>query len=803
MISFLRDLRIAVRTLSRSSGFTFLAVGILALGIGAGVSIFSVVDAVLVKALPYPAPERLVRVGSLHRLKNAIGIGASYADYLDWRTRSRSFERLGGFVTGPAIVTVRGAATRTDAAWAAPDALAALGIRPIAGRLFTEEEDRAGGRLHVALISEDLRASSFGSQPLSRGLTLVVEGTTYEVVGVIPKEPLLLENARVVLPLYNVWYENRSGRAIDVVGVLKRRATIQRARAEMGEVARSLEREYPEADRGFGIAVVGLRESLFGDLAPVLRVLSGAVLLLLLIACANVANLLLARGSARRRELAVRAALGASAGRLARHLFAETLAIALAGAGAGVVVAEGLLSLVRSLAEESSPRIAAAAIDARALGFAAGAALCTAVLFGLVPALSGARRAIFEGIGASGRSPSGGRERSRALDALVLVQTALCLMLLVGAGLLGGSYLRLSRTETGIASENVLSLSVAVSAGGQGDAGSQARFFRRAIERVKSLPGVRQAAAASTLPGEGSMTLSFWPEGHPRLSRAQSPQAEIRGISPGFPETIGMPILAGRGFTEADREDSAPVIAVNRAFAAHYWPGADPIGKRIMTFSDRRERTVVGVVGDVRRLDRGGAAAEGMFLPLAQDASLPRRGVNLVLRTAGNAAAGAAEVERAIHELDPAVAVWGARTMRDVLSRAVAKPRFRTVLVGLFAASALLLACAGLYGVISYGVARRRYEIGVRIALGATPSGVLRIFLARGFRLAAAGVVVGSLGALAAGRLLSGLLYGVHPADPATYAGAAALLLVVSFAASLVPAMRAAGTDPLTALRSE
>jgi predicted permease len=299
------------------------------------------------------------------------------------------------------------------------------------------------------------------------------------------------------------------------------------------------------------------------------------------------------------------------------------------------------------------------------------------------------------------------------------------------------------------------------------------------------------------------MTLSFSPEGHPRLSRAQSPQAEIRGISPDFLETIGMPLLAGRGITDADRAESAPVVLVNRAFAAHYWPGATAIGKRIILFSDRRERTVVGVVGDVRRLDRGAAAPDGMFLSLAQDASLPRRGVNLVARMASDAPIRAADVERAIRELDPRAAVWGARTMQEVLSRAVAKPRFRTVLVGLFAGSALLLACAGLYGVISYGVARRRYEIGVRIALGATPGGVLAMFLARGFRLTAAGVVAGSAGALGAGRLLSGLLYGVGPSDFVTYAGAAALLLAVSLASSLVPAMRAAGTDPLTALRSE
>ena len=802
MTSFLQDLRLAVRTLSKSPAFTALAVGILALGIGASVAIFSVVDAVLVKALPYPNPDRLVRVGSLHPVKNANGIGASYADYLDWRARARSFEHLGGFVAGPAIVSVRGAATRTDAAWATPGTLAALGIHPVEGRLFTEAEDRPGGQLQVALISEDLRASAFGSQPFASGMTMVVEGKTYVIVGIIPRESLLLEDARVVMPLYNLWYESRSGRAIDVVGSLRIGVSRERAAAEMTRIAGSLEREYPEADRGFGIAVAGLRESLFGDLAPMLRVLSGAVVLLLLIACANVANLLLARGSVRTRELAVRAALGAGAGRLVRHLFAEALTIAGAGGALGLLVAGGLLSLVRSLAEESAPRITSAVIDARAFAFAAAAALCTALLFGLAPAVTGARKAIFVGMGASGRSPAGNRERSRALDGLVLVQTALCLMLLVGAGLLGRSYLRLSRTDPGISSESVLSAWFAGSGAGPRDAAAEARFYQRVMDRVKALPGVRQVAVASSVPGEGSMTLSFWPEGHPRLSRAQSPQAEVRGISPELPETIGMPILEGRGFTAADRADSDPVIIVNRAFAARYWPGSDPLGKRIMTFADRQERTVVGVVGDVRRLDRGAVAAEAMFLPLAQD-SMMRRGASLVVRAAKGAPVRAAEIERAIHEIDPGVAVWGVRTMREVLARAVAKPRFRTILVGLFALSALVLACAGLYGVVSYGVARRRYEIGVRLALGATPYGVLRMFLGRGFRLSVAGVIAGSLGALAAGRLLSGLLYGVYAADPATFAGAAALLLAVSAGASLGPAMRAARTDALTALRSE
>jgi putative ABC transport system permease protein len=803
MIFFLRDVRLAVRTLSRSSGFAALSISILALGIGAAVAIFSVVDAVLVKPLPYPAPRALVRVGSFHPVKNANGIGASYADYLDWRSRARSFETLGGFMTGPALVTVRGAARRTDAAWADPGLISALGIRTIAGRSFDRGEDGPGGRLHVAMISEEFRASAFGSEPFAPGRTLLVDGSPYEVIGVFPKDSLLLESAGVVLPLYSAWYENRSGRALDVVGRLRKGVSVAAARADMSAIARSLEHEFPESDRGFGISVVPLHQSLFGDLAPALRVLSAAVGLLLLIACANVANLLLARGSVRRRELAVRAALGASRGRLTRHLFAETLVIALAAAALGALVAGGVLSIVRSLAQESAPRVVDASVDVRALAFAAAMALATALLFGVLPSVAAARRAIFEGIGVTNRSHAAGRETSRALDFLVLIQTALCLVLLVVAGLLGGSYLRLARTDPGLASERILSVSVALPRGNGRGAAAQTRFLERALARVRSLPGVQRAAAASALPGEGSMTLSFSPEDHPRVSRAQSPQAEVRSVSPGLPDALGMPILAGRWFTDADRSDSPAVIVVNRAFAARYWPGKDPIGKRVMTFSDRLERTVVGVVGDVRRLDRGGYAPEGMFLPFAQDAQLPVRGAALVVRAASNARVTSSELERAIHEVEPGAAVWGARTMQEVLSRAVARPRFRSVLVGLFAAVALVLVCAGLYGVVSYGVARRRYEIGVRMALGATPRGVLGIFLARGIRLAAAGVVLGSVGALAAGRLLSGLLYGVGAADPATYAGAAGVLLAVSVVSSLGPAMRAASTDAVKALNSE
>ena len=803
MTSFLRDLRLAARTLSRSPAFTALAVGILALGIGASVSIFSVVDAVFVKPLPYPRAGSLVRVGSFHPVKNADGIGASYADYLDWRSRSRSFEALGGFMTGSVVVRVRGTAIRTAAAWAAPELLAVMGMRPVAGRSFDAGDDGPGGHLHVALISEDFQRSSFGAAPLESGSTLLVDGTPFEVIGVVPSDGLLLDKAGVVLPLYNAWYENRSGRAVDVVGRLRSGVTVAKARAEMAGIARSLEREFPEADRGFGISVVPLHESLFGDLAPVLRVLSGAVALLLLIACANVGNLLLARGSVRKRELSVRAALGAGLGRLARHLFAETLVIALAAGALGAVAAGGILSLVRSLGEETAPRIAGAAVDGRALAFAGAAALFTTLLFGVAPAMAAAREAVADRTGGWTRSGGPGREGSRALDAFVLLQTALCLVLLVAAGLIGGSYLRLARTDPGFSGREVLAVSVSLARGGRPDAVGQAAFFERAVARVKALPGVAAAAAVSGLPGEGSMTLSFWPEDHPRLSRAQSPQAEIRSMLPGLPDVIGMPILAGRGFTDADRADSAPVLLVNRAFAARYWPGKDPIGKRVMPFSGRVERTVVGVVGDVRRLDRSGAAAEAMFFPLTQDPFLPMRGATLVVRPTAKAPANAAQIERAIHEVDPGAAVWGARTMGDVLSRAVAKPRFRTVLVGAFAGAALLLVCSGLYGVISFGVTRRRSEIGVRMALGASPRGVLGFFLARGVRLAAGGVLLGSAGALAFGRLLAGFLYGVGPADPATYAGAAVLLLGVSAAASLVPALRAASTDPLEALRSD
>jgi putative ABC transport system permease protein len=494
----------------------------------------------------------------------------------------------------------------------------------------------------------------------------------------------------------------------------------------------------------------------------------------------------------------VRAAFGAGRDRLARQLFAEAAALASIGGAGGLAAGSFLLAAIRRLAAGSVPRIETATLDGSAFLFALAASAATALLFGIVPATLASGRAMTEGLCVSVR---GGAGSSRALDGLVLFQTALCLVLLVGAGLLGGSYLRLARTSPGFSAERVLSLSLSLPRAAYHDQAPRNAVLERLIGRVGLLPGVRSAGLIGWLPAGQSMTISYSPEGHPALSRAQSPQGELREVSAGTFPALGIPILAGRGIGENDRADTRPVIVVNRKLAAKLWPGRPAIGRHITLFADRVEREVVGVAGDVRRMDQGAATTDQIYVPFTQDPLFIR--MSAVVRSDGEPAALAASIEKAVAGIDPGIAVSDVKTMEQVISGSVAEPRFRTILVGFFAGAALLLASVGLYGVTAYTVTRRRYEIGVRMAMGATPAGVLRLFVGAALRRAGAGVAAGALAAAAVTRLLTGLLYGIRPTDPATFAAAALLLLVVASLASFVPARRAVAADPLAALRSE
>jgi putative ABC transport system permease protein len=445
------------------------------------------------------------------------------------------------------------------------------------------------------------------------------------------------------------------------------------------------------------------------------------------------------------------------------------------------------------------PRIASSHLDGRAIVFAAAASAATVLLFGSLPAFTSAGRALAPGLATASRGAGG--ERARALDALVLVQTALCVVLLVVAGLLAGSYARLSATNPGLRPERVLTARLALPRGlYRDDAARRTAFLDRTVAGIGALPGVRAVGVTGWLPSRQSMTMSYSAEGHPRLSRAQSPQTELRAVSSGTFSALGIPLLEGRGIAESDRADRAPVVVVNRKLAEAMWPGKSPIGMHVFLFADRMEREVVGVVGDVRRMDRAAATPAQMYVSIAQDPLFI--GVFAVVRAEGEPRALAASVARVVRELDPGVAVSDVKTMEEVLSGSLSEPRFRATLVALFAAAALLLASIGLYGVIAYTVTRRRYEIGVRIAMGATPSEILGLFLRGGLRLAAAGAGAGVLAAVAATRMLGGLLYGVQALDAPTFAGAVILMFLVALVATVAPARRAAATDPIQALRS-
>jgi len=799
MRSFVADLRYALRGLARNPGFAAVAAATLALGIGSSVAVFGVADAVLLRPLPYRAPESLVRVGSFHPTKSPDGVGASYMDFLDWRNRSRSFENLSGIMTGSAVLGDAGSAARVPAAWVSWDLPSALGLRVAAGRIFRPDEDRDGATSAVALLSQPLWASRYGSDPSVVGRRILVEGAPHVVVGIVAGDGLVLDGAGVLLPLVEQAFPNRSGRPLDVVGRLRPGTSAAAARAEMEAIGRALQREYPESNAGFEVALRPLHESLLGDRRPALLVLAGSVAILLLIACANTANLMLARGAARRHELALRVALGAGRRRLIRQLLTEALVLASIAAGAGLVTGGLLLSEIRRLLASSAPRIAEASVDPRVAAFAVLCAAATIVLAGILPALSASHRAIEDGLRTSSRG--GPADSSRTLDALILVQAALCLVLLVGAGLLGRSYLALSRADVGLEPAGVLSVRLTLPSATYPSGPTRTAFLRRTAAGAEALPGVRAAGIAGSLPGQAGMTVSYSAEGHPRLSRARSPQAEIRLISEGTLPALGIAVLEGRGISDGDREGSAPVVLVNRRLAARLWPGASALGRHVTLFSDGLERRVVGVVGDVARLDRNAQTADQLYTSFAQDRLFS--GASLVLRSDADPARLAPAVERLIASLDPGVAVSDVRPLTEVLSGNVVEPRFRMVLVGGFAAAALLLAGIGLYGVIAYGVARRRAEIGIRIALGATPSSIRSLFVGRALRLAGLGTAAGIAAAIPAARLLSGLLYGVAPADPATLAASSGLLVAVAAFAALIPARRAAATNPLDALRPD
>ncbi len=804
MNALMQDIRYGLRSLRKNPGFAAVTVGVLALGIGANTAIFSLVHAVLLRPLPYPDPERLVSVP--HTPPQEIFPGrktfsVSPANYYDWKTENRAFDRMTMLTAGYLTLTGSGRPEPVIAGFATPEFFTVIGVPPLSGRLFTEGDDAAG--IDVTVLSEELWRQRFGADPGALGKTIVADGRAYTIVGVLPAGRGYPSEARMWVPLRLTAEEKaiRGAHDFEVLARLKRDVGLDAARVEMNAVAARLALQYPEDNKGWGATVIPLHEELVGDVRPALLVLLGAVAFVLLIACANVANLVLAKTLGRRKEIAVRAALGASRGRIVRQIFVETVMLAAAGGVLGLVFAGLGSNLIAAFLGDQMPRVSELRLDASVLAFTLGVSLLTGALAGAIPAWRLTRANPNEALQQGGRADTDAG--SPALrNSLVAAEVALALVLLFGAGLLVRSLGRLRGVDPGFDPRNVVRAQLSMPDGKYQTPESRRLFLEQVLGRVRALPGVTSAAAMNQLPpGPGGSTQPIAIEGAAAASLAEQPEVGVRVFTPETLKTLGIRLLAGRDFSATVDRDSAPaVILVTESMAKKFWPGESAIGKRLtLTFYPGVVREIVGVVADVKL--RGLARPEpvpALFVPHAQ---MPQSWMNVLARTAGRPEALGPSVEGAIHAVDPDLAVVDVQTMEARVSETLAHTRFQMLILAVFAALALLLSAVGIYSVLAYAVRRRTREIGIRMALGAERRDLVRMVVSQGMRPALIGLAVGIVASLALGRLLASLVFGVSPTDIPTFAAASAVLAAVALAACAIPAWRASRVHPTRALQ--
>jgi putative ABC transport system permease protein len=810
-----QDLKYGARSLLKSRGFTLLAVVVLALGVGANTAIFSVVNAVLLRPLPYAEPERLVALwGDAEGAERRAVV--SYPDLEDWRAQAQSFEYVSAAAQSSALLRGEGEPEPLYGADVSADLFPLLHLRPALGRAFTREEDRAGAE-PVILIGHNLWRRRFNSDPsiVGRQIRIGAGGVPTTVVGVLPEgfsfppQTGRTDYLRPVAPALGERTQRRGSYSLPVVARLKEGVTARQATEEMRAIGARLEEQYPDEGFRLGAALVPLEEEVAGrGVRRSLYVLLGAVGLVLLIGCANVANLLLARAAARHREMAIRTALGASRRRVVRQLLTESLLLSSAGGALGLLIAAWGVDLIVA-AGPNLPRLRGVALDAPVLAFTAAVSLLTGLAFGLAPALSAARVDLQEALKEGGRSSTAGGARARLRSALVVAEVALSLVLLVGAGLLIRSFANLVATNPGFDPQGVLTTRVSLARQKYPDAERQQAVFAEMIERLRSVPGVESAAAIYPLPLGGTTTgNTFLIEGRPAPRPSDKPSAHYRAVSPDYFRVMRTKVARGRAFTERDGGGAPPVMIVNETFARKFFAGEDPLGKRVQIeragpggAEAQPAREIVGVVGDVRHEGLDEEAGPEFYVPYAQ---APESAMNLVVREAVGGASGiGAAMRAAIRQVDAEQYVPAVEPMTELVADSVARRRFNALLTGLFAAVALVLAAVGIFGVTSYTVAQRTHEIGVRMALGARPASVLRMILGQGLRLILCGVALGLAASFALTRVLAGLLYGVRPTDAVTFVGIPVLLTAVAMLACYLPARRATKVDPMVALRYE
>jgi putative ABC transport system permease protein len=803
-----QDSRYGARTLLKSPGFTVVALVALALGIGANTAIFSVVDAVLLRALPYRDADRLVVVWEDNRTAGHRRNVTSQENFLEWQTQAKSFDGMAAFFDRRFNLTGAGDPVVVSAQAATPNLFKVLGADAALGRTFTGE-DGEQGPADVVVLSYGFWQRQFGGAADVVGKTVALDGQNATVVGVMPADFqwFVKENSGVGKPA-ELWVpltlRPRPGRFLSAVGRLKPGVGADQAQAEMDTIMARIGQERPQYNTNVGAFVVPVREQLAGEIRTPLLILLGAVGFVLLIACANVANLMLARAASRSKELAIRAALGAGAVRIVRQLLTESLLLSLAGGLLGVGLAVWGVRALVALAPPNLVGSARVGVSLPVLAFAFGVSVLTGVVFGLLPALEASRADANEALKETGRGNTGSPRSRRARSAFVVAQVALALVLLVGAGLLARSFMRLVSVDPGFDPSNLLTARVQVPAKKYKEDQQLVNFFREASQQIAALPGVRSVSAANYLPfytGLGART-RFFIEGRPAPLPGNDPATDVRVVDENYFRTLGIPVLQGRNFTAQEATEDRHTIIVSKALADKYFPGENPLGKRIaVEMMDKPPMCeIVGVVGDVRydKLD-------GETYPMVYwtEPQLTYNDMTFVVRADGDPTALSASVRRAIRAVDPQQPVADVRTMESWIGESVSRARFGTTLLAVFACLAMALAAVGIYGVMAYTVTQRQHEIGIRMALGARGRDVLRMVVRQGMALALAGVGAGLLGSLALTRLMSGLLYGVSAIDPLTFAGVSLLLMLAALFACLIPARRAMRVDPMAALRYE
>ncbi|HEX9704549.1 MAG TPA: ABC transporter permease [Gemmatimonadales bacterium] len=798
MDALLQDLRYAFRSLRRQPGFAAVVVLTLGIGIGANTTIFSVVNGVLIRPLPYREPDQLVMLWTM--LPNFGREVSSLPDFRDWRDQNTSFTDVAASVTATAAVMGEGEPERVRVGNVTANFFHTLGVSAALGRGFTPDEEIPNSR--VVIVSHGFWRQRLGGRSNVVGETLRLSGLPHTIVGIAPPGFRFGTDVQLWVPLNTA--DQNAGRRNDFLTIVARKkpgVTTERAQAEISGIMRHLGEEYQNTNLGVDAQVISLHEQVVGDIRPALLVFMGAVGLVLLIACANVASLMLARAAAREREMAVRAALGAGRGRLILQTLTESVVLSLGGATLGLVLAVWGVAALRHAQPGNLPRVETIAVDGRVLAFTLLLALAVAVLFGLAPALRLAATDLSDRLRDGARAVTGGTGLRETRGMLVLAEVALAVLLLAGAGLLIRSFDKLQRVDVGVRPEEVLTAALAPPAVKYAEMPEVTEFHARLLEELPRAPGVRDAALVNNPPVSGGAGYNaFVVEGRPVLAPGASvPDAQRYVATPEFFRVLSIPLIRGRFFTAQDREGAVGVAIINETMARKHFTGEDPLGRRL-SMNGRDWYTIVGIVGDTRQEGVVDEPYAQMYFPYAQ---LPQRAVYVVLRTAGDPLAAVGSLRQTVKSLDPEIPLYNIAAAQQLIDRSIARPRVNAALLSVFAAVALVLAAIGIYGVLSYAVAQRTREIGVRMALGAHARDVVRLIVRQGMLPVVAGLGVGLVTALAATRLMGKLLYGVGPDDPVTFVVIAGVLTAVALVAALLPARRATRVDPMVALRTE